>query len=214
MPSVLRPTALVILMLAATLVSASPAAAAASVSGRNLVTADEMAQGSTREGWRTIKARGQFDCGAWAVMKTGALDTARRSYTSDADASGVELAAAYKTRTKARKALARALSAVRTCFTAVGPVRVRADEELAGPGRIRLIQLYFPSRCCGSDTHTFGVLRRGDRTALVVLGEMGRGQLRTSIGTRVHGLAACCMASTESGLASIDVRAPRCGPRS
>ncbi len=174
MPSARRPTALVTLVLAASLVGASPAAAAPSVSAGNLVTADEMAQGSTREGWRVVKARGHFDCGASAVMRTGATDRARRSYSSDADASAVELAAAFKGKQRAGKAFKRALSAVRTCFAPDNPVRVRADEEVAGPGRIRLVQLFFPSRCCGSDTHTFGVLRQGNRTALVALGEMGR----------------------------------------
>jgi hypothetical protein len=175
MPAPHRPAVLAAVACAALLVvPAVPASAAERVSGRNLLTAEQMAQGSTREGWRVVQGQGgQFDCGAIGVMASGASDRARRTFASDADASGLSFAAAYQGRERARKGFRRALAAVRTCFSSAGWVRVRADEEVAGPGRIRLVQLVFKTKCCGGDTHTFGVLRQGNRTALAKIGEMG-----------------------------------------
>jgi hypothetical protein len=172
MPVSLRRPALVAIACAALLLPSGPAWAAARLDGTNLLTADQMAQGSTREGWRVVDQR-MFDCGAYGVMTSGAADRARRDFMSDADASGLSAAASFHGPERARKAFRRALSAVRTCFGSSGTVKVRADEEVAGPGRMRLVQLFFRVRCCGSDTHTFGVVRRGSRTALVKIGEMG-----------------------------------------
>jgi hypothetical protein len=162
------------LVLVAVPLTGTPAYAAPSVSGRNLLTAEQMAQGSSRDGWRVVdRSSGQFDCGAVGVMKPSASDRARRMFASDTDATGLEFAAAHKGRERARTAFRRSLSAVRTCVSSSGSTRVRADEEVAGPGRIRLVQLVFRRSCCGADTHTFGVLRRGNRTAVVKIGEMG-----------------------------------------
>jgi hypothetical protein len=175
MPITSRPVLASLLLSAALVTAAQPATAAERVSGRNLLTAEQMAEGSTREGWRVVKEfGGQFDCGAMGVMKSGASDRARRDFMSDADASGFSFAASFQGTERARKAFRRSLAAVRTCFSSSGSVRVRADEEVAGPGRMRLVQLFFRVKCCGSDTHTFGVVRRGSRTAIVKIGEMGR----------------------------------------
>lgn len=153
--------------------SAAPASAAPRVSGANLLTPEEIGQGSTRVGWRIVDQR-MFDCGSFGVMVSGANDRVRRDFMSEGDASGLSFAASFQGPERARKAFRRALAAVRTCFSSMGRVRVRADEEVAGPGRIRLVQLYFRTACCGSDSHTFGVVRRGNRTAVVKIGEMGR----------------------------------------
>lgn len=102
----------------------------------------------------------------------GSLSIWHLLYVSDGDASGLEFAGAHQGRERARAAFARSLAAVRTCVSISGSVRVRADEEVSGPGRIRLVQLVFRHKCCTTDTHTFGVIRRGSRTAVVKRGEI------------------------------------------
>ena len=42
-----------------------------------------------------------------------------------------------------------------------------------GPGVVRMVRLFFPSDCCGTDTHTFGLVRRGNRVSVVHVGEGG-----------------------------------------
>lgn len=106
-------------------------------------------------------------------MESSASDRARRAFASDTDASGFHFVGAHRGTARARAAFVRALTAIRTCVGSIGTVRVRADEELVGPGRNRLVQLVFRTRCCGTNTHTFGVIRRGSRTAVVKIGEMG-----------------------------------------
>jgi hypothetical protein len=173
MPFSLRTPVLVAVVCAAMAVTAVPASAAPRVTRADLLTAEEIAAGSTREGWRVVDQR-MFDCGAIGVMKSGASKGVRRDFMSEADASGLSFAASFHGRDRARQAFRRALAAIRTCFGSSGRVKVRADEEVDGPGRIRLVQLFFRTACCGADSHTFGVVRRGNRTAVVKVGEMGR----------------------------------------
>jgi hypothetical protein len=163
-------------MVGATLLApTSPAAAADRVDRGNLLTAAQMAQGSTREGWHVVRDRsGQFDCGTFGVMTSGAADRVRRGFMSDADASGLSYAARFHGRERAQQAYRRVLAAIRTCFGSSGKVRVRADEAVDGPGRIRLVQLFFRTACCGADSHTFAAVLRGNRTAVVKIGEMGK----------------------------------------
>ena len=65
-------------------------------------------------------------------------------------------------------------AAVRGCEVDSGFLRIKADESVAAPGQARLIDVLTGHRCCGKDTHLFGVLRQGRFVGIVKLGEMGK----------------------------------------
>ncbi len=165
--------ALVAAVVMATALQTGPALAAEPVAARHLLTAAEIAQGSSREGWHVVDGSRGFDCGAVGVMRSSASSDRSRAYASDADASGFEYVASHESKRRAKAAFRRSAVAIRTCLASAGSVRVRTDEELAAPGRNRLIELVFRRKCCASDVHTFGLVRRGRMTAVVKIGELG-----------------------------------------
>lgn len=157
----------------ATALQTGPALAADQVAPRHLLTAAEVAEGSSREGWRAVDGSRGFDCGAVGVMRSSAASDRSRAYASDADASGFEYVASHESKRRAKAAFRRSAFAIRTCLASAGSVRIRTDEGLAAPGRNRLIELVFRRKCCGSDIHAFGLVRRGPMTAVVKIGELG-----------------------------------------
>lgn len=138
-----------------------------------LLTATEFAPISTREGWRVVDNQPSFDCGAVQATKPAALSV-RRSYSSAEDASGFEFLARYGSKARAKTAFADAKAAVRHCTVESGFLRIKADEPVAAPGQLRLIDVFTGHRCCGRDTHLFGIIRQGRKVGIVKLGEMGK----------------------------------------
>jgi hypothetical protein len=164
-----------------TVLAASPAAAtgrsAADVTRADLrtelLTAAEFAPISTREGWHRVENTRVFDCGALAATRPAQVSV-RRSFASDADASGFVSLAHYASRARAKAAFADTKAALRGCEVDSGFLRVKADEPVVAPGQARLIDVFTGQKCCGSDTHLFGVIRQGRFVGIVKLGEMGR----------------------------------------
>ena len=138
-----------------------------------LLTAEEFAPISSRQGWHRVDNGPVFDCGALAATKPARVSV-RRSFFSDADASGFVSLAHYATRSGAKAAFADTKAAVRACEVDSGFLRIKADESVPAPGEARLIDVLTGHRCCGKDTHLFGVLRQGRFVGIVKLGEMGK----------------------------------------
>ena len=170
-------------LVAATATAASPATATATPRSASavtkadlraeLLTAAEFAPISTRDGWRRVDNGSVFDCGALAATKPAQVSV-RRSFASDADASGFVSLAHYATKARAKAAFADAKAAVRGCEVDSGFLRIKADEAVAAPGQARLVDVLTGHTCCGKDTHLFGVLRQGRFVGIVKLGEMGK----------------------------------------
>jgi hypothetical protein len=169
--------------LAVTALAATPAtatAAARSVAAvtkadlrAELLTAAEFAPISTREGWHRVDNGAVFDCGALDATKPAKVSV-RRSFSSDTDASGFVSLAHYGSRARAKAAFADTKAEVRGCEVDSGFLRIKADEAVAAPGQARLIHVLTGRKCCGKDTHLFGVLRQGRFVGIVKLGEMGK----------------------------------------
>ena len=75
---------------------------------------------------------------------------------------------------RAKAAFADTKAAVRHCTVDSGFLRIKADESVTAPGQARLIDVLTGHKCCGADTHLFGVLRQGRFVGIVKLGEMGK----------------------------------------
>lgn len=163
--------------------AAAPAAAQPADSERQelrakLLTAQEFSGASTRTGWFVRRDRGQFDCGT--VEQTTAADVrVRRDFATNVDASGLAHVARFATRAEARLVFAAVKRMVRDCESSPEDVTVRRkyDEEVAGPGQVRMIQMFFRAKDAGADTHSFGVIRHKRKVAILHLGEMGRSQV-------------------------------------
>lgn len=138
-----------------------------------LLTAAEFAPISTRQGWHRVDNTAVFDCGALDATKPAGVSV-RRSFFSDTDASGFVSLAHYGSRARAKAAFADTKAAVRHCTVDSGFLRIKADEAVAAPGQARLIDVLTGHKCCGTDTHVFGVLRQGRFVGIVKLGEMGK----------------------------------------
>ena len=138
-----------------------------------LLTAAEFAPISTRQGWHRVANRAVFDCGALDATKPARVSV-RRSFFSDTDASGFVSLAHYASLARAKEAFADTKAAVRGCEVDSGFLRIKADEPVAAPGQARLIDVFTGHRCCGKDTHLFGLLRQGRFVGIVKLGEMGK----------------------------------------
>jgi hypothetical protein len=139
----------------------------------DLLTAAEFAPISTREGWHRVDNDAVFDCGALDATKPAKVSV-RRSFFSDTDASGFVSLSHYGSRARAKVAFADTKAAVRSCEVDSGFLRIKADESVAAPGEARLIHVLTGQKCCGKDTHVFGVLRQGRFVGIVKLGEMGK----------------------------------------
>jgi hypothetical protein len=171
--------------LAATALAATPASATTTATDRStaavtkadlrahLLTAAEFTPISTREGWHRVDNGAVFDCGALDATKPARVSV-RRSFSSDTDASGFVSLAHYGSRARAEAAFADTKAAVRGCEVDSGFLRIKADESVAAPGQARLIHVLTGRKCCGKDTHLFGVLRQGRFVGIVKLGEMGK----------------------------------------
>ena len=181
-----RAAAALVALVALAAVTASLAAPATATTGRGsaaavtkadlraeLLTAAEYAPISTRQGWHRVENTAVFDCGALAATKPAQVSV-RRSFFSDADASGFVSLAHYSSKARAKEAFADTKAAVRGCEVDSGFLRIKADESVAAPGQARLIDVLTGHRCCGKDTHLFGVLRQGRFVGIVKLGEMGK----------------------------------------
>ena len=165
---------LVVALLALLALPAAAGAAGASetLNRSDLVTAAEVARSSTRTGWQRIPWEGVFDCGTLFAVRQGAIDSARVAH-GGGDARAVELAVEHTDRDAARAAFQLAVQRVRTCTAGADVERVTYDMPVASPGSVRMIRLVTRDRCCGSDTHSFGLVRRGTRVAVVAAGEIG-----------------------------------------
>lgn len=175
---------------AVTVVAALGAAAPASASTAGAlldrdaaVTVAQVAQASTRSGWHPVAFHDAdpFGCGAFAVLGRHATNVTRVGFASAQDSSAAEVVALFATAARARAAARRTAAQLRGCVDAVPYASLRTDEQVRAPGRARLIQLRVAPACCDISTHSFGVVQRGRRTALVWLGELGttrRGPVR------------------------------------
>jgi len=170
--------------------TAGAPAAQAAPDQENLVTVDELDRASVRDDWRLSAWRRQFDCGAYAVLSTFRGQMARRGFVSDDAGFATEAVLSHRNRRQATAAHRRTVATIRSCVQAGSHVSLRTDEQQPLPGRARLLQLYSAPPCCGRDTHSFIVLQRGRRTALIKLGEGGppgpRGPLRALAATASH----------------------------
>ena len=162
-------------LMLATGLAAAPSASAAALDGYNLVTAAEVDQASQAGGWVAKPFRKQhgFDCGSYGVMTTFRQQLVRRGYVADGPTSAVEAVVTFANKAQAKAAHTRTLQTIRSCARTGPDTRLVTDEQQAVPGRARLLQLFIAPECCGHDTHSFIVVQRKRRVALLVIGELG-----------------------------------------
>ncbi len=168
-------SAAVAALLLATGLAGAPSASAAALDGNNLVTAGEVDQASAAGGWTAAPFRKQhnFDCGSYGVMTTFRQLLVRRGYRSDGPTSAVHAVATFPNKAQAKASHKRTLETIRSCARTGPDTSLVTDEKQALPGRARLLQLFIAPECCGHDTHSFIVVQRKRRVALLVTGELG-----------------------------------------